>query len=89
MYLCTLVGIHYPSLVSFFFFLQTNESLVVRGTWIILKKCTCSEISVISLRERRFLEREGESLKREGVSRERERDESTQAEIRKGRIQAE
>lgn len=66
------VGIHYPSLVSFFF-LQTNESLVVRGHGLILKKCTCSEISVISLRGREFQEREGESFKREGegVSRER------------------
>lgn len=54
-----------------FFFLQTNESLVVRGTWIILKKCTCSEISVISLRGREFQERGSFKI---------ERDESTQAE---------
>lgn len=73
-----------------FFFLQTNESLVVRGTWIILKKCTCSEISVISLRERRFLERVSRERGRQcRDERERGRDESTQAEIRKGRIQAE
>lgn len=56
-----------------FFFLQTNESLVVRGTWIILKKCTCSEISVISLRGREFQERERERG-REGEFQERERE---------------
>lgn len=80
------VGIHYPSLVRFFFSSNTREPRGPR-TWIILKKCTCSEISVISLREGESFKRERESFKREGVS--RERDESTQAEIRKGRVQAE
>lgn len=56
----------------------------------MLKKCTCSEISVISLRERRFLERVSRERGRQcRDERERGRDESTQAEIRKGRIQAE
>lgn len=56
-----------------FFFLQTNESLVVRGHGLILKKSTCSEISVISVREREGFERESFKREGEGVSRERER----------------
>lgn len=76
MYLSKVCRYTLPMPGEFFFFLQTNESLVVRGTWIILKKCTCSEISVISVRER-------ESFKRGREFQERGRqcrDESTQAE---------
>lgn len=50
----------------FFFFKQTRASWSADMDYI--EKCTCSEISVISLRER-----EREFQERERVSRERER----------------
>lgn len=72
MYLSKVCRYTLPIPSEFFFSSNKREPRGPR-TWIILKKCTCSEISVISVRE-------GESFKRGRGSFKRGRDESTQAE---------
>lgn len=75
------VGIHYPSLVSFF----SSNKREPRGprTWIILKKMYMfGNFRYLSQRERESFKRERErvSKEREREFQEREKDESTQAE---------